>query len=296
MLVAISSPYAQRGLLYTKHQASYGKDDAEVLVIQAPTTVFNSTIDVGIIERAKAEDPEAARSEWEAEFRGDLQTYVDRSVVESCVDSGIRERPFQLRFKYFAHVDPSGGQNDSMALAIAHREGERQVLDLAQEWRAPFSPPEVVEDLVAVLGRYKIKAVTGDAYASQWVSDAFRLHGIAYRHCEQNRSELFLAFLPLLTGQAAVLLDQPRLIGQIANLERRTGKGGRDSVDHMRGQHDDLAVAVAGAMVSATALRGTYQDFAERHHGKDLPVRANTGYASIKAFHSGDERPSRPIT
>jgi ribosomal protein S27AE len=41
------------------------------------------------------------------------------------------------------------------------------------------------------------------------------------------------------------------LISQLANLERRTGRSGRDSVDHRTGEHDDVANSVAGAIVHA---------------------------------------------
>jgi hypothetical protein len=283
MLVAISSPYAQRGLLYAKHQASFGKDDADVLVIQAPTSVFNPSIDTAIIERAKAEDPEAARSEWEAEFRGDLATYIDRTIVEACVTAGVRERAFQTRFRYFAHVDPSGGQNDSMTLAIAHAEADRAVLDVALEWKAPFAPTEVTRDIVQVLRRYRCTSVSGDAYASGWVAEEFRRHGITYRHSDQNRSEIFLAFLPQLTSTKAVLLDIPRLTNQIATLERRTGRSGRDTIDHMRGAHDDLAVAAAGALVAAASLGAKLAAReAARARNVDRPEMANVGYSHIK--------------
>jgi hypothetical protein len=202
--------------------------------------------------------------------------------VESCVEAGVGERAFQARFRYFAYCDPSGGSVDSMTVAVAHREGERVILDAVLEIRPPFSPIEAVRDIVDLLRRYRCTAVTGDAYAAAWVRDQFRLHAIAYRHAELNRSELFLQFLPLLTSGSAVLLDQPRLINQIAQLERRTGRTGRDAVDHRPGAHDDVAVAVAGALVCSNGLRGTYQDFAERHHGKDLPTRANVGFSDVK--------------
>ena len=38
---------------------------------------------------------------------------------------------------------------------------------------------------------------------------------------------------------------------QITSLERRTVRGGRDSIDHAPGAHDDVANAVAGAVVIA---------------------------------------------
>jgi hypothetical protein len=36
------------------------------------------------------------------------------------------------------------------------------------------------------------------------------------------------------------------LVDQLVNLERRTGRGGRDIIDHPPHGHDDIANAVAG--------------------------------------------------
>jgi hypothetical protein len=60
-----------------------------------------------------------------------------------------------------------------------------------------------------------------------------------------------LDFLPLVTSGAVSLLDDQRMIAQLASLERRTAKGGRDSVDHRPGSHDDVATSVAGVLVAA---------------------------------------------
>ena len=49
------------------------------------------------------------------------------------------------------------------------------------------------------------------------------------------------------------LLDDPRLVAQLVGLERRTSRGGRDSIDHAPGSHDDLANAVAGVLVQVSA-------------------------------------------
>jgi hypothetical protein len=42
---------------------------------------------------------------------------------------------------------------------------------------------------------------------------------------------------------------RPRLVMQLCGLERRTARGGRDSIDHGPGGHDDVANACAGALV-----------------------------------------------
>jgi hypothetical protein len=278
MLVAISTPYAQRGLLYQKHQASFGKDDPDVLVIRAGTTTLNPTIDLATIAAAQAEDPEAARAEWDAQFRGDLSTYIDRKVLEQLVEQYVTERSFELAHWYYAYADSSGGQHDSFAVAIAHRDGVRSVLDVAREWRAPFSPPEVVEDACKLLRQYKCTSISGDQYAARWVSDSFRLHGVSYRPSSRNRSETFLELLPLLTGGSVLLLDQPRLIGQFAQLERRVGRSGRDAVDHMRSQHDDLCLAAAGALLGAWETR---RDPTARRR-KEYPSSYETDHMAIK--------------
>jgi hypothetical protein len=55
--------------------------------------------------------------------------------------------------------------------------------------------------------------------------------------------------LPILNSRQCQLLDIKRLISQFHGLERRTARGGKDSIDHGPGQHDDIANAVAGSLV-----------------------------------------------
>src|SRR6516162_7305236 len=61
------------------------------------------------------------------------------------------------------------------------------------------------------------------------------------------KSSLYTNLLPLLNSNRIELLDHPRLAAQLCGLERRTARGGRDSIDHAPAGHDDLANAVAGA-------------------------------------------------
>ena len=61
----------------------------------------------------------------------------------------------------------------------------------------------------------------------------------------------------MFTSGRVRLLDHARLLAQFLGLERRTARGGRDSIDHAPQAHDDLANAAAGALVgAATALAG----------------------------------------
>jgi hypothetical protein len=95
----------------------------------------------------------------------------------------------------------------------------------------------------AELGR----ALTG----GEWPRELFQKHGVNYEPAEKTKSQLYQDFLPLINSRAVDLLDNDKLVSQLVSLERRTARGGRDSIDHAPGAHDDLANAVAGALVTA---------------------------------------------
>ena len=148
---------------------------------------------------------------------------------------------------YVGFTDPSGGSADGFALAVAHKEHETAVLDVVRERRPPFNPEAVVEEFAGVLHSYGVSSVTGDRYAGQWPGEQFMKRGVIYRASDKTKSEIYLESLPLLNGGRVDLLDNERLVAQICGLERRTARGGRDSVDHGPGGHDDLANAALGA-------------------------------------------------
>ena len=257
LLLIASSPYAKRGALYQNYAKYFGKDDAPVLVWQGTTEEMNSSL-VGdpLIAEMYAEDHERALAEFGAQFRSDIVAFITREAVEDVVAHGMRELPAGDGITYSAFVDPSGGSADSMTLAIGHCESSGvAVLDCVREVRPPFSPDAVVEEFAALLKSYGISRVMGDAYAGEWPRERFAVHGITYDLSTRNKSQIYGEFLPALNGQRVRLLDLSRLIGQLVSLERRTARGGRDSIDHAPGAHDDLANAACGVLVNLIADR-----------------------------------------
>ena len=253
MLVGISSPYRRAGLLFRKHEAAFGKNDPNVLVIQAPTLRLNPTLDVSVIDRARQMDPEAARSEWDAQFRDDLSDFVSRTAVMQCVEIGVRERPYDYPHRYVGFVDPSGGSSDSMTMCVAHLAGDVAVVDAIREVRPPFNPEAVVSEFCTLFRSYRISTCYGDRYAAEWVASQFRVHGVHYRHSEKTKSELFLDLLPRVNSRTVSLLDDDRSISQLCALERQTTRAGRDSVSHPPGGFDDCINAIAGSVAHVPA-------------------------------------------
>ena len=196
-----------------------------------------------LIER----DPEGAQAEWLAAFRTDLQAAFSPEALEVCTVKGRYELPSSPFIEYRAFTDPSGGKADSFSLAIGHRgESGAVVIDLVRAWDPPFSPKDVTVQIAEVLKAYGCLTVTGDRFAAEWPIAEFQSHGIAYQQAEINKSELYLAFVPVTNSRGVELPDDKRLFTQLRRLERKRGRAGKDTVDHPPRLHDDLANAVAG--------------------------------------------------
>lgn len=252
LLLGLSSPYARRGELYKAYAKHFGQDGAAVLVWQAATRVMHPGVPQALIDEAYAEDDVAAAAEYGAEFRRDIEAFLSREAIAAVVVSDRRELPASRDIRYTAFVDPSGGAHDSMTLAITHRERSGGVvLDAVREVRAPFSPEAAVVEFVATLRAYRVTTVTGDKYAGEWPRERFAKLGVSYRTSDLSKSELYTAFAPLVNGGRCALLDHPVLIRQLQQLERRTARSGKDSIDHPPRGRDDVANAVAGALTLA---------------------------------------------
>jgi len=253
VMLCSSSPYARRGVLWEAFKRYFGSADQRVLVWKAATRVMNPSVPQRFIDEEMERDPAKAAAELLAEFRTDVDSFVSREVVEACVDDGVFERAPISSLRYYGFVDPSGGSADSFTAAVAHMEKDQIILDAVRERKPPFSPETVAKEFAEFFLAYKCMTVRGDRYAGEWPREQFKKHGVVYVPADKVKSELYLEMLPRLNSRRASLLDSKRLIEQLVGLERRTSRAGKDSVDHAPGGRDDLANAVAGAIVYATS-------------------------------------------
>ncbi len=249
MLIGISSPYRRAGLLFEKHRDHFGVDDDDVLVVGGPSRLFNSTLDAKTIARAVASDPEAARAEWEGQFRSDIAAFLDDEIIDRAVDS---DRPLELPpqpgIRYCGFLDASGGRHDAYTLCIAHKVRDEIIVDLVRGTKAPLNPKIVTAEYAALLKQYHVREVVSDAYAGEWVSAELRANHIEHRRSEQNKSELYLESLPWFMRGALRIPSHKATVRELRLLERRTSRAGRDLVDAPRGTSEDHANALCGCI------------------------------------------------
>lgn len=251
MLIGLTSVYARRGEVWRMHEKHFGRDEsADVLVVNGATSIMNPSISQKVIDAAYEDDPIAAAAEYGADFRRDVEAFLPPEALDAVRMIGRFEQPHQPQHRYVAFLDPAGGTGqDSMTMAIAHRDKDRAVLDVVREVKPPFSPEATVAEFAGVLKAFGLTTATSDRYAGSWPTEAFRKVGITVEPSERTKSQIYQDCLPLIMSGACELLDHARLLKQLASLERRTARGGKDSIDHPPRLHDDVANAAAGALV-----------------------------------------------
>jgi hypothetical protein len=263
MLFMISTVYARTGPVYEMAREGFGVNDPETLVVRAATRTMNETIPQSIIDRAMARDPSAARAEWLSIERDDVEAFLPRAAIDAVVQPGRFELPRVAGISYVGGLDMAGGSgSDSAVGAVAHtetRDGiEIAVLDALLEIRPPFSPSDACAQIAALFKRYGICSAISDRWGGQFPIEEMRKHSIVVTPSAKPKSDLYLELGPNILSRRVELLDHPRLIAQLAALERRTGRGGRDTVDHpaTAHAHDDVSNGAALVLVLDSTARG----------------------------------------
>ena len=203
-----------------------------------------------------ADDPASAAAEYGAEFRTDVESFVSRKVINAATIVGRFELPYVATEHYIAFVDPSGGSADSMTMAIAHQNQwcERAILGCRSRSSTAIQSGSdgcrVCRRLPDLRRRPSPRRPVCRRVAARSVSQCRRQ--LPAIDADQVRN-IFLAVADLESSRCE-LFDNERLRHQLIGLERKTARGGRDSIDHGPGSssHDDLINAAAGALVLAS--------------------------------------------
>lgn len=290
-IVGISTPYSKFGFLYEQYRKNFGKDKSKTLIWKADTKTMNPTYDFELMQRNIELDPIKMRAEYGAEFREDIENFFSEKDIER-ITGYTDYLPFRPENRYFSFCDSSGGKHDSFTLAIGHQENKKIIVDSVYETKPPFNPDDVVRNYSELLKQFNIYEVIGDKYSAEWVASSFRRENIRYIQSELPKSELYIYFQSLVMQNKVQIPKNEKLKTQFLLLERRTGIGGKDSVDHPRGAHDDIANSVAGVSVLID------QKIGKRATPEELKARLPQVFSRLnpirnlerKMLHEGRER------
>jgi hypothetical protein len=254
MLIAASTPRQRWGYLFEQFEAHWGKQDDPVLILRGETSILNPTYSQDTINELIASDP-AFRAEYLCEWRSDLEQWLPREILLLASTGPALSLPDPAHRPYFCGIDPSGGGHDSYAAAICHVSGEQIIVDRVEERFSPLDPAVVTEEFATIMKAYGVKRTKSDRYAGMWPTSAYAKHGVVVEINDQSASELLLELGALIRMGRVVLPESDRLLTQLTQLERKVRSGGHDVVEAPTGGYDDLACALASAVVEAARGR-----------------------------------------
>src|SRR5262249_52955485 len=246
LLIKASTPYAREGILHRDVKEHYGREDAPVLVLKAPSSVMNPDItEARIAEEAQVMDAARVEREFRAEFVDSATAWLPGDLVDAAVDLGVAERPPRPGTKYVMGLDPSGGGKCGFAMTVGHAEdraGQKVfVQDLVRVWLKPKSGELDVKAIVAEVAhigkQYGVRSGYSDRYAGVWVPSRFSEAGFTVLDPKVKRKDETEAYLhksdafrecePLFRTRSMRLLDHPLQTRELRCLEARPQQAGK---------------------------------------------------------------------
>ena len=182
-------------------------------------------------------------------------SFIDRDLLLRVIDVGITERAPAPGIQYVAFCDAAGGivpAGSYFAVAIGHLDGDVVVIDCCRRWTPPFNASEVTGEIASLAKAYGCEEAISDGFSGGFLRAELARHGIGHRISDLNKSQLFLASLPLLTGRRVRMLDLDFVIDEFVALQRRPSKAAYDTI-FTRG-NDDAANVCAGVIAQLLAV------------------------------------------
>lgn len=254
--LVVSTPWATSGLLYELYQRNWGAPK-DALVARAPTLALNdSELTRALVARARAQDPDNARREFDAEFMtsGTSVFFEGSSIERATVDE-----PFTLQP---GDEVAAGGdlafRGDSSALVIVARRGETihvyDGLECRPTDEGPLSLERTFEAFTERLAANRCGYVLADHHYRDAMAEALSRHDIAVAPAQGQPAERYVRARVLLrSGRVRIhgLEFRERLLKQLREVHGKPTSGGGMSIQHPRwatGGHGDLADALVLAL------------------------------------------------
>ena len=253
----IGAPWAPFGPAFDLVTEHLGKPTAQLVVAKAPGWILNPGY--WTPERC-ADAKERAPDIFETDVAANFATPATAMFSGVAIERSTRSLPLEVPPKdgqeYAAAIDPATRGN-GWTLVIATRVGIKRVIVYCKEWVGssvePLDPEMVLQEIGAILTRYRVKALKTD----QWASDALRAlarrYGVnlqAYGATTDELVERYKSFGVRLDASEIELPQEPQLLADLRRVVKRvTQRGIAIHLPHTSdGRHCDYAPAVMLAL------------------------------------------------
>lgn len=260
-VIVCSTPFGPDGFFADLWNRVSSGELEEAIAFQFSTSASNPTIDPGFLAQEWLRDPDGYLGEYEAQFVGSGNVYLDPARVDAAVAERGELEP-SVCSRWIAGLDPAFS-SDPFGLTIVglDRDGSGRLrVGLARSWKptrtATFEDRRAHEDQVLaevaeIVRPYTTTLVT-DQYAAAAIIDRLRREGLAVESIPMSPSSKTNAYAELrarLYTDGLELYDHPGLMAELKRLRAKYTAGQASVVNpRVNGSHGDIAQALALAV------------------------------------------------
>ncbi|MCI0443007.1 hypothetical protein L0152_07295 [bacterium] len=256
----LTSPGRKDGLVWDYYQKFFGIENDEVLVINGSSKDFNPTLSDEFLEKELRRGGESFfKREYLGEFVDAINAAFSERAINTCINEWIKNTSAPLA-EHFGVVDPAGlspqsVNGDEFTAGIFHnvtRNGRPVVrIDRILAWNANIdAKPRTTNPQVAIaksieeFKQFKVRKIMMDKYKTEAYARDYTDKGFEIIE-SLPKNDLYLALDPVLNSSMIEIPVDKTTISQLKSLERVGGRGSKDRIDHMLGEHDDRANIIA---------------------------------------------------
>jgi hypothetical protein len=257
----ITSPMGANGEVWRLFKTYFGKG-GQVRVWHAPTRALNPSFPQEQIDAARAENPDVAAREFDAEWLDPDSVYLGAALVDPARREAPLYRPVPSGRFVCAAIDPATRGN-SWTLCLAWGEpgsnGVRVVVAGCWEWTGsklfPLKPKSVFQEIAGIVGPYGVRMILSDNFGFDGFQGDARDAGLDLREVPfGEREAAYTKTKSLLSSSALELPPGPDHVRAdlIAVRQRLTSSGPRIVLPHTPdGRHTDFAPSITLAVAEA---------------------------------------------
>lgn len=269
-ILLCSTPYGTDGLFADMYAKAESGELGDAAAHHASTLEVNPTIEAEFLEQEKARDPEGFRQEYEAEFTGSGNAFLDFSLFDIGAPGEV---PPEVGAGWIAGLDPSFS-SDPFGVAVVGREPtdpKQLLVGAVRAWKPQRRKADSFEALASVqedtlaaisafLEPYEVTSAITDQYAAKPVLDRLGRDGIFARQLPMSattKTAIYSELRARLYDGSLILPDHPDLIAELRRLRTRYAAGSSSVViPRTGGSHGDMAQALAMAVYALRASGG----------------------------------------
>ena len=231
----VSSPFGPVGLMYDLYTRHWGKP-GRVLVVRAPTLEMNPGFSRELVEAIRAEKPDVAAREYDAEWVDADTAFFEGVLVDAAARTNLVVPP-QDGARYLAAMD-AGTRGNAWTVVVArdtrdrHDRVARIEVAFAHEWigsrQKPLDPARVLVEIKHAVEPYGISTINCDAYAIDPLRSVAKAVGLRLNEHTfrgEQKTEVFRAVDALLRQRRLELPPLPAVTRDLKAVRRRATQG-----------------------------------------------------------------------